>query len=63
MLTITLNGQVEKINIGCRTFISLNSLLDTLESENKCATLNGVKVAHHNFSNTDVKGGDVLVLE
>jgi hypothetical protein len=62
MLTITLNGRVEKLNIGCRTFVSLDILLKILEADDQEVTLNGETVRSHEFGKTTVTGGDTLGL-
>lgn len=63
MIAITLNGREEKINIGCRTFIPLNILLDSLSSSSRVVLLNGVEIPKKEYSRFDVKGGDVLDLK
>ena len=62
MLTITVNGIEEKLNIGCRTFIALDELLRLLSAEVPAATLNGTKISSNNAARTFVKGGDSLAL-
>jgi len=62
MLTIKVNGREEKINIGCRTFISLSELLTLLSSIDSAVTLNGYQVRSLEFGRTIVNGGDALVL-
>jgi sulfur carrier protein ThiS len=63
MLTITVNGQVRKLSIGCRTFISLDVLLEMLEADLQFVTLNGEIISRPEFGNTTVKGGDSLLLK
>jgi len=60
MLTIMVNGREEKVSIGCRTFVSLDVLLNILESSAQQVTLNGVTIRSHEFSQTTVNGGDVI---
>jgi hypothetical protein len=62
MLTITVNGCEEKLNIGCRTFISLDVLLSILSAADTAVTLNGTKISRDNVANTIVNGGDSLLL-
>lgn len=62
MLTITVNGQTEKLNIGCRTFISLDLLLKILESEDQQVTLNGEAICNSVCAKTIVNSGDTLEL-
>jgi hypothetical protein len=62
MLTITLNGREEKLNIGCRTFIALDELLRILSVNDSAVTLNGTKISSTNTARTFVKGGDSLAL-
>jgi hypothetical protein len=60
MLTITVNGSEKKLNIGCRTFVSLDEMLNLLEVTDREVTLNGEKILCHEFPQTSVKGGDAL---
>lgn len=62
MLTITVNGREEKLNIGCRTFVSLDVLLRILSVSDSDVTLNGTKISNASAANTLVKGGDSLAL-
>ena len=62
MLTITLNGSEEKLNIGCRTFVSLGELLRLLSANDSAVMLNGDKISNNNAANTFIKGGDSLAL-
>jgi sulfur carrier protein ThiS len=62
MMTITVNGREEKLNIGCRTFISLGELLRLLSSKNSAVTHNGEIISSNTMENTTVKGGDTLAL-
>jgi hypothetical protein len=63
MLTITVNESEKKLNIGCRTFVSLDVLLKILEADDQRVTLNGDTIRSHEFGKTTVKGGDTLGLE
>jgi hypothetical protein len=63
MLTITVNGSEQKLNIGCRTFIALDELLRILSAQDSQAALNGTKISGTNAAKTVVKGGDVLALQ
>lgn len=62
MLTVTVNGREEKLNIGCRTFIGLDVLLRLLSANDSAVTLNGEKISSKDFTNTMVNGGDSLEL-
>jgi sulfur carrier protein ThiS len=62
MLTITVNGREEKLNIGCRTFIALDKLLRILAVDDSAVTLNGTKISDSSLAKTIVKGGDSLKL-
>lgn len=63
MLTITVNGQEKKLSIGCRTFISLDVLLEMLEADLQFVKLNGEIISRPEFGNTTVKSGDSLLLK
>ena len=60
MLTIMVNGQEEKVSIGCRTFVSLDVLLKIFESNAQQVKLNGVTIRSHEFSKTTINGGDII---
>jgi hypothetical protein len=60
MLTIRVNGREKKLNIGCRTFLSLTEVLALLEVKDQKVTHNGGAVSCQEFENTTVKGGDTL---
>ena len=62
MLTISVNGREEKLNIGCRTFASLDVILKILSVADTAVTLNGMKISSNKVDSTIVKGGDNLVL-
>jgi hypothetical protein len=62
MLTITVNGSEMKVNIGCRTFVSLDVLLRILEGNDSSVTLNGRKIGRDDVTSTLVQGGDSLAL-
>ena len=62
MLTITINGNEEKLNIGCRTFIALDELMGMLSVNGSSVTLNGTLVSSTSVARTIVKGGDSLAL-
>jgi sulfur carrier protein ThiS len=62
MLTITVNSNEEKLNIGCRTFIALDELLRIFSATESAVILNGTKISSSNAAKTIVKGGDVLTL-
>jgi hypothetical protein len=62
MLTITVNGHEEKLNIGCRTFTSLDVVLKILSANDSAVTLNGRKISSNNVPSTKVNAGDILNL-
>jgi len=62
MLSITVNGSEEKLNIGCRTFIALDELLGLLSAKESSVTLNGDKISRSNLTRTIVNGGDSLTV-
>jgi sulfur carrier protein ThiS len=61
MLSLKINGEEKKLNIGCRTFISLVEMLKILKADVEIVTLNDEKINSQNYAQTFVKGGDVLV--
>lgn len=63
MLTITVNGSERKLNIGCRTCVSLDVLMTILESKDQQVTLNGKRIRSLEFAKTTVGGGDTLGLD
>jgi sulfur carrier protein ThiS len=64
MMTITVNGREEKLNIGCRTFVSLAELLSLLRMERQyaLAIVNGSSIPHRDFSSSMIKSGDGIRL-
>jgi hypothetical protein len=62
MLTLKVNGSEKKLNIGCRTFVSLDVLLRILESNDHQVTLNGVTIESYEIAKTNVNSGDALEL-
>ena len=48
MLTITVNSNEQKLNIGCRTFIALDELLRILSATDSGVLLNGTKISSSN---------------
>jgi sulfur carrier protein ThiS len=62
MLTITVNGAAEKLNIGCRTFIALDELLGILSAGDSAVMLNGAKISRNSVTSILVKSGDSLAL-
>ena len=60
MLTITVNGSEKKLNIGCRTFVALDEMVNLLETAGQKVTLNGTVIRSQEFAQTFVKGGDNL---
>jgi len=62
-MTITINGTERKMNIGCRTFVSVTQLLELLDIKPAplpAITLNGQKVRAGELAQTMVKTGDAL---
>jgi len=62
MLTLKVNGRERKVNIGCRTFISLERLLGLLSADDAAVTLNGITIERRNFGQTTVMNGATLIL-
>ncbi|MBK5275932.1 MAG: hypothetical protein JJE30_12880 [Desulfuromonadales bacterium] len=62
MLTIKVNGNEEKLNIGCRTFVSLEELLKILAVKDSTVVLNGETVRSQNFIQTTVNTGADITL-
>jgi len=60
MLTIIVNGRIEKLSIGCRTCASLDVVLRLLEAEVQQVTLNGTPININVFGATVVQSGDKL---
>ena len=60
MLTITVNGSERKLNIGCKTFVNLDVLLEILETDKQQVTLNGKTIRSDEFDKTTITGGDTL---
>lgn len=60
MLTINLNGREEKLNIECRTFVSLDTLLKILKVDVRNVALNGETVNMAKFARTTISSGDNL---
>lgn len=63
MLMIRLNGREEKLNIGCRTFVSLDVLLKSIKAGVNLVVFYGEPVRKLDFPQVTVKGGDVLLLQ
>jgi sulfur carrier protein ThiS len=64
-VNITVNGKVRKLNIGCRTFISVAELLNVLEvTRNQPVTisLNGKIIHWQNEAGTAVSNGDAVAI-
>jgi sulfur carrier protein ThiS len=60
MMTIKVNGRVEKLHVGCRTSVFLDVILRVLEVGAPTVSLNGEPVQSHEFGTVTVKAGDVL---
>ncbi len=66
MLTLNINGTEEKLNIGCRTFVSLYELLHLLKvpsGEALSVKVNKVAVESHKFMLHKISTGDHLVID
>ena len=62
-MTITVNGRVRKVEIGCRTFISINELLRFLDYEKTPVAsleLNNISISKHLYGGTMISGGDKI---
>ena len=62
-MTITVNGSLLDMNIGCRTFISVSNLLELLKVSclPSSIELNKQPVDRLNFASTKVNAGDKIV--
>ena len=62
-MTITVNGRLLNMNIGCRTFTSISKLMDLLEVkvQHSSIELNGQPIDRASFASTSVSTGDKLV--
>ena len=62
-MTITVNGKILDMNLGCRTFTTISRLLELLKVENPISTfiLNGQPIDRVDFPSTTVKAGDNIV--
>ena len=60
MITITVNGQVETINIGCRTFVSLTELtqLLSLTFNGSQLRVNGETISQTEYPQKNISSGD-----
>lgn len=66
MLTLNINGNEQKLNIGCRTFVSLYELLHLLEvpsGESLSVKVNEVAVEPRNFMLHNISTGDHLKID
>lgn len=63
MFTIKVNGHEETLHIGCRTFISLDELLNLYETSDREVKLNGKPVLSNEYVKTYVNRGDTLFWE
>ena len=64
-MTITVNGSLLDMNIGCRTFISVSKLLELLKlgSLPGSIELNKQPIDRLNFASTAVNSGDKIVFK
>jgi sulfur carrier protein ThiS len=62
-MTLTVNGRLLNMNIGCRTFTSISKLMDLLGVKEQLSSieLNGQSIDRTNFASTSVSTGDKLV--
>ena len=60
MITITVNGRVETVNIGCRTFVSLTELaqLLSLTSNGSPLLVNGESISQTEYPQKNISSGD-----
>jgi sulfur carrier protein ThiS len=63
MLKIKVDGREQQLNIGCRTFVTLDVLLRILGSNAARVTLNGAVISSNQFETTTVNSGDSLQLK
>ncbi len=66
MLTLTINGKEEKLNIGCRTFISLYELLHLLEvpsGRNVAVQVNTQAIGQRDYMQYTISNGDHLTID
>jgi sulfur carrier protein ThiS len=64
-MNVTVNGKERKLNIGCRTFISVIELLNILEVKQDlpvALSLNGEIIHWQNVPGTAVSSGDTVVI-
>jgi hypothetical protein len=62
-MTITVNGSVHKIQLGCRTFITVTELLETLQVDTSLfpsLLLNDTVIGKPLFQQTNVTTGDMI---
>ena len=63
MLNLVVNGLKKKMNIGCRTFVSLVEVLHLLNSKSGKVQLNGQLIPGPEFAKIMVSTGDTLELK
>jgi hypothetical protein len=66
MLTLKINGEEEKISIGCRTFVSLYELLHLLEipsGTDLTIKINKQNIEPHEYMLQNVSSSDRLTIE
>jgi len=61
-MTITVNGKIVNMNLGCRTFTTISRLLELLKVEGPISTfkLNGQPIDRIDFPSTTAKAGDKI---
>jgi len=65
-MTVSINGKSVRLNIGCRTFVTVSELLRLLDMDADCCTaveVNKIRVEKHGFLQNTVKAGDRLKIE
>jgi hypothetical protein len=66
MLTLNINGNEEKLHIGCRTFVSLYELLHLLEvpsGKSLSVQVNKKAVEPHKYMLHNISTGDHLIID
>ncbi len=65
-MTITVNGMTERLNIGCRTFVSITellSILDVVVGSRPAVQLNEAVIDPADYVANAVKSGDCIKFE
>jgi len=65
-MNVSVNGTSLRLNIGCRTFVTVSELLRLLGMGEDCCTaveVNKSRIEKHGFLQNTVKAGDRLKIE